>query len=134
MQQREIKFRAQRLGSKEWVYGDLLKHSTLDPFTYIAIGTGYKIDNPDLGKPIKVYPHTVGQFTGLHDKNGKEIYEGDLLRSAETGNIFTVEWVERSAAFKIREHHNGKRWMFGYDASRKFDVIGNIYENPELLK
>lgn len=53
---REILFRGKRVDTGELVYGDLIKHSIIDPFTYIAIGVGYKVDNPEIGKAIKVFP------------------------------------------------------------------------------
>lgn len=71
------------------------------------------------------------QFTGLLDKNGKEIYEGDILHSINK-NTFEVQFIEKSAAFKVIEKSNGKKWMFGYDSQKNFEIIGNIYENPEL--
>jgi anthranilate/para-aminobenzoate synthase component I len=72
------------------------------------------------------------QFTELLDKNGKEIYEGDIVKSRYTGNLFTVVFDQKAAAFKITEHSNRNKWMFGYDI-HKWEVVGNIHENPELL-
>ena len=52
-------FSARRLDTGETIKGDLINHSIIDPFTYIAKGTGYKIDDPELGLPIKVHPDSV---------------------------------------------------------------------------
>jgi uncharacterized phage protein (TIGR01671 family) len=69
------------------------------------------------------------QFTGLLDKSGKEIYEGDLLKAAKTGKIYPVEWDGRDAHFHAQE---GQFILMSYNWQYA-EVIGNIYENPELL-
>jgi uncharacterized phage protein (TIGR01671 family) len=131
---REIIFRAQRLGTKEWLQGDLIKMSKIDPFTYIAIGIGYKIDNPELGKSIKVLPGTVGQFTGLTDKNGTKIFEGDIIKV----DIFTKPYFisfgkseKWGACFCVQSKNSiiffTKNW------AETSEIIGNIHDNPELL-
>ncbi len=77
------------------------------------------------------------QFTGLKDKNGKEIYEGDLLlvRLQDYGcpkvDVFQVIWNTTNARFKLTDR-NGDPW--GFDDTNSMEVIGNIYENPELLE
>ena len=79
------------------------------------------------------------QFTGLHDKNGKEIYDGDVLRELPNGNeprnIWEVVWDEAEAKFYLEQIYKGKR---NGSSTRYLDiegkaVIGNIYENPDLL-
>ena len=67
----------------------------------------------------------IMQYTGLKDKNGKEIYEGDILRNGQ--RVFDVHYCDSIAQFE----HGGKSFV-DIDAS-KTEIIGNIYENPELL-
>ena len=103
----------------EWVYGDL---HLLSPNPHI---------HPDIGKIAPIDKETVGQFTGLLDKNSKEIYEGDFL--CGKGGIFRIIWFEpmlrfaavcRNCIWYNLEEKNASSW----------EVIGNIYDNPELLK
>lgn len=80
------------------------------------------------------------QSTGLVDKNGKEIFEGDFLKDDETGDILNVQWREDGACFgvSINENWQDYDWRdFGeldmYDLEN-LEIIGNEYENPELLR
>jgi uncharacterized phage protein (TIGR01671 family) len=84
---------------------------------------------------------TVMQFTGLHDKNGKEIYEGDLFnciyhRDGHTDHLYEVIWYEEEAAFSLRRHGNACPQLqvvqTMQDAARN-EALGSIYENPDLL-
>jgi len=89
-----------------------------------------EISNEVLGMKYDVphnYNDTVMQFTGLLDRNGKEIYEGDILKN-EVKNC-KVEWSEMNLAWV------GVGLMaFGMNGDGEYEIIGNIYENPELLK
>lgn len=78
----------------------------------------------------------IMQFTGLLDKSGKEIYEGDVIRLIPEKVDVVVEWDIRQVGFVMRETKNIGRYhadLGGYTRDA-FEIIGNIYENPELLK
>lgn len=139
---REILFRGKREDSGEWVYGDLLQDKDLDVcmieyFDYYLSDTGLE---RDYHQHVIIH-ETIGQYTGLTDKNGKKIFEGDIFRELDGGmnNIpRMVCWDERHLKWKcplVKKH-----WAYGYnDCSlwmihgEKIEVIGNIHDNPELL-
>jgi uncharacterized phage protein (TIGR01671 family) len=113
---RTIKFRGQRTDNGEWVYGLLER-------------TGYKFfiyDYNDIRSRID--ENTVGQFTGLLDMNGKEIYEGDILDFE--GKIFPVKYYVPLARFNTT--NDGA--FIGVRTWDETEIVGNVYDNPELLK
>lgn len=113
---------------KDWA-GDVFVRINGDPV--ICIDTGEWEEGYQVGF-VKTPEAILMQYTGLKDKNGKEIYESDILREKIGGKVFkyAVIWNEECAAFG---DDDGQHFNDDIDA-KKVEVIGNIYENPELLK
>lgn len=132
---REIKFRGKRLDNTAWVYGDLRQENSGRVIIMTNLST-WK-DNGDVidpyGERIDVKPDTVGQYTGLKDRNGKDVWEGDLLRTPE-GDIMVAEWIDAQIITRCVRPYNPRyknSLTFAYPVSV---VIGNIHDNPELLE
>jgi len=139
---REIKFRGKQLDNGEWVYGafvpDVLETPDNDLITWGFI----RRYNRDIGKTetIEVSRESVGQYTGLCDKNGKEIYEGDIVeltntyKGMNTKSIVEIDFIDFTFAGKWKEEYSPSGYMYNPLGSYNFpivtiEVIGNIYEN-----
>lgn len=113
---REIKFRA-------WDEQRMLSDREV-----MEIAEGYR--------SINDAPNAM-QFTGLKDKNGKEVYEGDLVKNVVTGVTYKIEWNEQCAGYwyaKLDRQDMSRFWVHLSDSvCYQFEVIGNKFENPELL-
>ena len=122
---REIIFRGKRLDNGEWVYGSLFVGFKKCYICPEAIAM-YNFDGAlCLGGFIEVDPYTVGHYTGLTDKHGKKIFEGDIL-SLLTGRPHVVRFED--GAFILEDS------AIPMSFAIKFEIIGNIYNNPEFLK
>lgn len=134
---REILFRGKSKDNGKWVEG--FYHCVTDNYTpknihYIT--TFKRIDNGEivLTGPFEVIPETVGQYTGLKDKNGRKIFEGDIVRYGT--DIYEVVFGTRCGCgyFGIKMSHI-ETWNFcNITPANLMEIIGNIHDDPELLK
>lgn len=127
---REILFRGKRVDNNEWVYGFLSKSRGNNHFLSLCI------DHEENGVMLSsiVEPETIGQYTGLTDKNGKKIFEGDIVRYNGEKHIVVFETRGETGYFGIKIDHI-ETWGFCLSVPAKLmEVIGNIYDNPELAE
>lgn len=124
---REILFKGKIITSKKWIEGDLL-HKYWYYGDIFQDCIRYLIDGI-YSYPIPIDPETVCQFTGLIDKNGKRIFEGDIIRLEDI--ICPITW--HNGCFQMITDKNSGISAAIQDRTKRFEVIGNIYDNPELL-
>lgn len=125
---RTIKFRGKGHRTKNWFYGNL----------YIDMYGRTHIFSLEVGS-LEVKPETIGQFTGLYDCDGAEIYEGDILKWEKDGLMYVVRFWHGMFYASVEECNEG---IFGglplhaltEHEDRKCKIAGNIFDNPEVLK
>ena len=118
---REILFRGKRTDTKEWIEGIAFPHDN----NKVTMFSQHSTDGCLVGEEVD--PETVGQFTGLTDKNGVKIFEGDIIEHG--GNRYFINYLIHYARF-LAVTPNKAPCVFAYQYG---EVIGNIYDNPELL-
>lgn len=131
---KRIEFRGKSIDAGEWVYGSLLQWKHWPS----AIAVANPSDSNFL-MTNAVYPHTVGQCTGRNDRNGKDVYEGDIalmdysdFNTGKDGKIYAVvRWIDDLAAFVWDAGLNYYADMRNAD---NVEICGNIHDNPELLE
>ena len=123
---REILFRGKRVDTGEWVEGSLIGNDVIVgkivefEEDYFCTEFWYKVD-----------PETVGQFTGMTDKKGKKLFEGDVYSMGEKNILYVVIFDKSQFIGK----QVGNRSLAGLEYWKSdIEIIGNIYDNPELLK
>ena len=135
---REILFRGKRTDNGKWECGDLLSPNEFNAIPHIVY-IDYLNEYGDIGEiSTPVIPETVGQYTGLTDKNGVKIFEGDILHcvskldNAKMVVIFECGEYRMVLAEKFKDYI-GNCGFYAITCFEK-EVIGNIHDNPELLK
>ncbi len=136
---KEILFRGKRVDNDEWVFGDLI--ASKNKYYIHPQGNSFQVDGV-LSRLIvlhEVKSETVGQFTGLTDKNGKKIFENDIIADDEEYSTF-----ENTRKGIVKFYHGEFTSFYGqdllgrdcydplYSVCKERYVIGNIYDNPEL--
>lgn len=147
---REIKFRGYDPDTKRWYYGSLVKQNkttyvTSEDYDQNPSNTEWFIlwdEMTDWCLPNRhiqgsVDPKSIGEYTGLKDKNGREIYEGDIVRTGEDNigdpDQMIGQVIMREGSWLIENEKKQEAiGLFSEITSR--EVIGNIFENPELLE
>ena len=131
---REILFRGKRTDNGTWAYGSLF---CIWERTYLCWGTTNDVPNMK-----EVIPETIGQFTGLVDKNGVRIFEGDICRFKRFNDIHVGEIVFNVTTASFVMRYQSIVGAYGEKATQKMllsvcddiEVIGNIHDNPELME
>lgn len=119
---REIKFRGKRIDTGEWVYGYLADENYINDINTVDLSS------------VEVDPDTVGQYTGLKDWNGREIYEGDFLKSGDV--IFEIWWSDDNSCYMLDMVNPFKEMAIRMSDMNmtNMEVIGNRWDNPEMLE
>lgn len=124
---RTIKFRGKSIDGKEWLYGDLVSSADKKRFAIL-------VNSKESYDECEVIPETIGQFTGLYDCNKKETYEGDILKWSN-GRMYVVKFWRGMFYASVEECNDGFLGGFPLHALAEYrEIIGNIFDNPELLK
>lgn len=110
-----------------WVYGGIYPNNKEGDFAII-----YQ-QYPEI-KKFPVYADTVGQYTGLKDKNGKKIFDRDIVQNTITKEIAIVRWYTEHAAFLLLSKPNNKLYFLYDNNFKNIEVIGNTIDNNELLE
>ena len=134
---REILFRGKRVDNGKWVYGVPVIGLTSGVFmvwieSEAKRGRG-ELSLRDVVRQAEVIPETVGQYTGLDDKNGVKIFEGDILKDS-LGWVCLVKWDDSNGRFLgYHKRPRGATYVCYVGRQPAREIIGNLNDNPELM-
>jgi len=136
---REIKYRVWDIEDKRWIKQSWKFHLEGDG-TFHTYQKNIYEGNMEYNEVRQEF-YTIQQFTGLKDKNGKDIYEGDLVTDTQN-NLYEVYWLDVNATFDLAIRNETETSHLGYNTqlsaedilSANIEVIGNIFDNKDLLK
>jgi uncharacterized phage protein (TIGR01671 family) len=126
----------------DWVFGQVLFNESDRPFIAGKI-VDYGTEYLDLLSWVTVQPESLGQFTGLHDRDGKEIYEGDIVEYTSTYDNFradegvprgVVKWQHFRSCWSIARNYSNHDLWRNVQNGGKCTVVGNIHQNPDLTE
>ena len=133
---REILFRAKRIDNGEWATGSYHHQTDYygDPCDKHYIIDGTATDMEGYGEHYEIDPETLCQYTGLKDKKGKRIWENDIVKHEVSDTIGTVKWYQEDYVGWCVDDIVIDEQQFTDEMWNECEVIGNIFDNPELLK
>lgn len=131
---REILFRGKRIDNEQWVHGSFCTDA-IEQFRGLCGVDGFiRLYDKANGKMQmhEVDRETVGQFTGLTDKNGTKVFEGDIVKNGDY--LMLVVWYDFHASFMLAFSADGNYYEAISNSHIYLEVVGNIHDNPELLE
>ena len=140
---REMLFRGKSIGTGKWLYGHLFNYGLTAPSNVPCISVCVPTSWEEAYNLYTVNPETIGQYTGLKDKNGKNIFEGDILeyigkRKDNMNKVYFRKVVFHEGMFallsKELQAYSALNYHCMKDGRSAWRVIGNIHDNPELIK
>lgn len=128
---REILFRGKSILTEEWLYGGIVHHAD----DYFMVDS---TSNISYLEPALLFSETVGQYTGLTDKNGKKIFEGDIVKCISSFDAKDMVVIFEAAEFHLVDCQRYKNYTeccgYRHFGTLETEVIGNIHDNPELVE
>lgn len=137
---REIIFRGKSKNDGEWICGGAVHQTDCygDEVDRWFIIDGTETFDYDIGEPIRVISETIGQYTGLTDKNGKKIFEGDIVKCISSFDAKDMVVIFEAAEFHLVDCQRYKNYTeccgYRHFGTLETEVIGNIHDNPELVE
>lgn len=127
---RPIKFRGKALACGQWAYGSLIQRSG----RAFIFEEGVYLPIEKIGQMLtEVDPYSIHQYTGRTGKNKVKIFGQDFIKTV-SGSIYLVEWSDGYCGYRIYESNSGSSTMLNPHHTIHYEVIGNAFENPELLE